>query len=552
MADVKLPQWIISVREICSTSLKGCLSVSKSLSLAKVSAIGGFNLLWGLVISSVISAIGMILVAGILSEAEFGVVSIALIGPNIITYIRDLGIDQATIKYSTQYRVDGETRKLKNVILTSTLFEVILGAAFTIFSIVMSGVMATLLERPTIVPLIQIASFTILAGALLKAAQSVFLGYDKIELYSITLIVQSIFKTALMVVLVYLQYGEYGATIGNAVSFIGAGLVGLAFLYFAVIKGLRKDETGKLEIVSTVKMLLKFGVPLSIAAMLVGVLSEYYRFLVAIYTPDTLMGNYQVALNFALLVSIFATSIATILFPTFSKVKGHEDQKTMSSMFQYSVKYTSLLIVPVTVAIMALSQPGVQTLFQNKYEYTPLYLSLYASTFLYSAIGNLSAGALINSQGQTQFNLKITVLTVVLGIIMSLILIPAFGVIGLLAVHISVGMPGILISLWWINKHYHATIDWKSSTKILASSAMSGILTYYITSQLHFASWITLIIGLAIFLASYIVFAPLTGAITYTDIKNLKEVITSLGPLATLIRPLLRVLEKFTRKPQQS
>ena len=552
MADVKLPQWIISVREICSTSLKGCLSVSKSLSLAKVSAIGGFNLLWGLVISSVISAIGMILVAGILSEAEFGVVSIALIGPNIITYIRDLGIDQATIKYSTQYRVDGETRKLKNVILTSTLFEVILGAAFTIFSIVMSGVMATLLERPTIVPLIQIASFTILAGALLKAAQSVFLGYDKIELYSITLIVQSIFKTALMVVLVYLQYGEYGATIGNAVSFIGAGLVGLAFLYFAVIKGLRKDETGKLEIVSTVKMLLKFGVPLSIAAMLVGVLSEYYRFLVAIYTPDTLMGNYQVALNFALLVSIFATSIATILFPTFSKVKGHEDQKTMSSMFQYSVKYTSLLIVPVTVAIMALSQPGVQTLFQNKYEYTPLYLSLYASTFLYSAIGNLSAGALINSQGQTQFNLRITVLTVVLGIIMSLILIPAFGVIGLLAVHISVGMPGILISLWWINKHYHATIDWKSSTKILASSAMSGILTYYITSQLHFASWITLIIGLAIFLASYIVFAPLTGAITYTDIKNLKEVITSLGPLATLIRPLLRVLEKFTRKPQQS
>jgi putative peptidoglycan lipid II flippase len=526
--------------------------VSKSLSLAKVSAIGGFNLLWGLVISSIISAIGMILVAGILSEAEFGVVSIALIGPNIITYIRDLGIDQATIKYSTQYRVDGEARKLKNVILTGTMFEVILGAAFTIFSIILSGTMATLLDRPTIVHLIQIASFTILAGSLLKAAQSVFLGYDKIELYSITLIVQSIFKTVLMVVLVYLQYGEYGATIGNAISFIGAGLAGLAFLYIAVIKGLRKEKTGKLEIVSTAKMLLKFGVPLSVAAMLVGVLSEYYRFLVAIYTPDTLMGNYQVALNFALLVSIFATSIATILFPTFSKVKGHEDPKTMSSMFQYSVKYTSLLIVPVTVAIMALSQPGVQTLFQNKYEYTPLYLSLYASTFLYSAIGNLSAGALINSQGQTQFNLKITLLTVVLGIVMSLILIPAFGVLGLLAVHISVGMPGILISLWWINKHYHATIDWKSSTKILTSSAMSGILTYYITSQLNISSWLTLIIGITIFLASYIILAPLTGAITYVDIKNLKEVITALGPLAMLIRPLLQIIEKFTRKPQKS
>jgi hypothetical protein len=142
-------------------------------------------------------------------------------------------------------------------------------------------------------------------------------------------------------------------------------------------------------------------------------------------------------------------------------------------------------------------------------------------------------------------------LTVVLGIIMSLILIPAFGVLGLLAVHISVGMPGILISLWWINKQYHATIDWKASTKILISSVISGILTYYIISQLNLVSWITLVVGIVIFLASYIILAPLTGAITYVDVKNLKEVITALGPLATLIRPLLQIIERFTRKPQR-
>ena len=215
------------------------------------------------------------------------------------------------------------------------------------------------------------------------------------------------------------------------------------------------------------------------------------------------MGNYQVALNFAMLVSIFATSVATILFPTFSKVKGHEDQKTLSSVFQYSVKYTSLLIVPAAFAVMALSEPGVQTIFQGRYEQTPIFLSLYVSTFLYSALGNLSAGALINSQGQTQFNLKITLLTFVIGVVMSLLLIPPFGVFGLLAVHISCGMPGILISLWWIKKHYNATIDYVSSTKILVASAFSGILTYAITSQLNFASWILLIIGTAVFLASY-------------------------------------------------
>jgi O-antigen/teichoic acid export membrane protein len=100
--------------------------VSKSLRLAKVSAKGGFNLFWGLVISAIISAIGVMVVADLLTDSEFGVVSIALIGPNIITYVRDLGIDQATIKYVTQYRTEQDTRKLKNVIMAGTLFEVVL------------------------------------------------------------------------------------------------------------------------------------------------------------------------------------------------------------------------------------------------------------------------------------------------------------------------------------------------------------------------------------------------------------------------------------------
>jgi O-antigen/teichoic acid export membrane protein len=200
---------------------------------------------------------------------------------------------------------------------------------------------------------------------------------------------------------------------------------------------------------------------------------------------------------------------------------------------------------------MVLSQPGVQTIFQNRYEQTPLFLSLYASTFLYSAIGNLSAGALINSQGQTQFNLKITVLTFILGIILSLLLIPPFGVLGLLAVHISVGMPGILISLWWIKKHYNATIDWKSSSKIMIASAFSGVLTYMITIQLNLASWITMLLGAAVFLSSYMIAAPLIGAITYADTQNLKALVNTLGPLAPVINPFIIPLEKITARTQK-
>jgi O-antigen/teichoic acid export membrane protein len=525
--------------------------VSKSLNLARVSAKGGFNVLWGLTLSSVISALGVMAVAGMLSGEEFAILNIALIGPNLISTIRDLGIGQATIKYTTQHRTENDVEKLKNVITAGLVSEVLVGIVFTVVSLILSEFMANILERPTIVPLIQIASFTILAGALLKAAQSTFIGYEKMQFHSVTLIVHSILKTGLMILLVTLSFGVYGATIGNAISHLSAGLIGIALLYLLIIKKLQKQE-GKLQLVSTIKTMLKFGLPLSVASMLVGVLAQVYSFLLAIYTTDLVYGNYQIAINFAILVSIFATSITTVMFPTFSKLKAHEDPKTVRNVFQYSIKYSTLLIVPLTFAVIVLSQPGVETLFQNKYEQAPFFLSLYAISFLYAAFGNLSAEVLIKSQGKPQVNMRITILTFIIGIVLSVVLIPQFSVLGLIATHLIAGIPGLIIALWWNKKHYNATVDWKSSTKILAAAAFSAVLTYLVLNQLKLASWISLLLGAVIFLGTYMITAPLIGAIDYNDTKNLQDMLKSLGPIGPIVNPLLYPIEKITSKTRKS
>ena len=525
--------------------------MSKSLDLARVSAKGGVNILWGLTLSSAISAIGIMVVAGILPEAEFGIMTKALIGPTIIISLRDLGIDQAIIKYTTEYRTENNTEKLKNIVFSGTVFEVILGIAFTAISLLLSGFMANILEKPAIAPLIQILSFTILAGALLKAAQSAFIGYEKMQYHSVTLIVHSILKTGLMVILVTLHFGVYGAIIGNVISHLSAGLIGIALLYLIIIKKLQKQE-GQLQFTSTIKTMLKFGLPLSILAMLIGVLSQFYNFLFAIYSTDQIYGNYQIALNFAILISIFASSVSTVMFPTFSKVKAQEDPKTVRNVFQYSIKYTSLLIVPLTFAVMALSKPGVETLFRDKYEYAPFFLSLYVIFFLYSAIGSLSITPLIKSQGKTQVSMKITILQFIVGIVLSAILIPQFGVLGLIATYLTAMLPTLLISLWWINKNYKATVDWKSSTKILAASAFSAILAYLTLNQVNLASWISLILGAAVFLGTYMITAPLIGAIDYNDTKNLQDMLKSLGPVGTIVNPLLYPIEKITSKTRKS
>ncbi len=523
--------------------------MSKSSKLAQSSARGGFNILWGMILSSIISAVGTIIVGSALGE-EYGLISIVLSGPLMISSIRDLGINQAIIKYTTQYRTENNSEKLKNIVIAGTSFNIILGIIFTVASFLLSGVMANILERPTIVNLIQIASVMILADGLTKTVQSVFIGFEKMALHSLTHVFQSTLKTLLMISLVVLSLGVYGAILGQIIAYCAAALVSLALLYFAIIIKLRKKEY-HFNFFSTIKTMLSFGLPLSIAIILSGVLAQFYVFITAIYTSDLMVSNYAMAINFGSLVSVFASSVATIMFPTFSKIQGTDDPQTLRSVFRYSVKYTSLLIVPLTFAVIALANPGVESLFQDEFEFTSLFLSLYVLTFLYSAIGNLSAGSLIKSQGKTKVNMKITLLTFIIGIVLSLVLIPSFQVLGLLAVHIFSGLPGIIIALWWINKNYQATVDWVSSVKIVGISALSATLTYFVINHFNLSSWIGLLVGTPVFLGTYIIGAPLIGAINYGDTKNLKDAVKSLGPLAFVIDALLYLIEKISKAKQK-
>ncbi len=528
--------------------------MSKAVKLARTSAKGGFNLFWGVFTSSVISALGVMIVAGILSEGEYGLYAIALTIPNLIQIIRDLGIDQATIKYTAQYKQENKPTKIKNILAAGITFEFLLGLILSLISYLLSGILATeVLNRPEITPLIQISSFTIFGNALHKIADSAFIGYEKMQYHSTTLVIHSSFKTILMITLVLSNFGVNGAILGHTIAYLITGTAGITFLYFKIYKKL-KNPNNKLEIIQTLKNMFKYGLPLSAAIIIIGFMNQFYNFLIAIYLTNQIIGNYNLALNFAVLVTFFVTPIQILMFPAFSKINAQKDPQTLRNVFQYSVKYASLLIVPATFMVMALSQPAVATLFPGRYELTPLYLSLYLIIYIYTAFGRLSSGNLIKGQGRTDINLKLTLLTSTVGVILSITLIPSFGILGLIATTLTSAIPHLIIASLWIKKQYNASIDWNSSTKIIIASLISAALTYttiVFLNLLKLANLFTLIIGATIYIITYLFTSPLIGAINKTDTQNLKEMLKALGPLTLLFNIPLNIIEKLTTKFQK-
>jgi O-antigen/teichoic acid export membrane protein len=519
--------------------------MEKALEMGKTSASGSFQLLIGVATSTVIMAVGTIILGRIMTVNEYGLYGVVLIPSTMINLFRDWGINSAMTKYIASFRVSHKDEQIHDVIAAGLIFEVATGLALSFLSLFMASFIAsTVFHRSESTSYIAIVSVSIISGSLLVASQSGFVGFERMGLNSFTLICQSIVKTAVGPVLVLLGYGVLGAVIGYTLSFIAAGVIGLAIFYLILFRPIRKKATNRFRIAKTLKTMLKYGVPLSVSFVLGGILAQFYAFMIASFVSDTMYGNYLTTLNFSVLLTFLTIPISTVLFPAFAKLDPQKDHELVRTVYASSIKYASLLLVPATMAVMALSGPMIGTLYGEKYVYGPFFLTLYVIGNLFSVFGSLSSGGLLSGLGETRVLMKQGILTLAIGLPFGFLLIPTFGIVGAIVGSILAGLPSMFWVIYWVWKHYEAKADFRCSAKIFAASALAAVAAYLPTSLLGIANWIKLIIGLVIFLTVYILGAPLIGAVCSADLDNLRAMFSDMGIVSKIISLPLDVAEK--------
>lgn len=528
--------------------------MDKATGMGKSSARGGFKLFIGVSVSSILTAVSLILVLRLLGDPdEYGIITTAMIFPTMLSLFKDWGTNSAMIKFLAQYRSENKPHRVKNVMVTGLMFELVTGVLLTLLCFFLADFLATsVFQLPEAKLLIEVAALTILADSFLKVSQSTFVGLEKLEFHSLILILNSGIRCFLAPLLVFLGYGIMGAIQGLIVAQLVAGIIGIIIFYVALFKNPKEKTLNKLHITGTLKTLLRYGLPLSVSFIIAGFLPQFYNTLLTQSFPianganyTTALGNFQAAVNFTVIITFFTVPIATVLFPAFSKLKGKEENDLLRVVFRSSVKYGALLTLPVTVMIMVLSEPLVFTVVGTEYTETPFFLTLYSTMFLYSGLGNLSLANFLNGQDKTGITMKLALLTLCIGLLLGWLLIPQFGVVGLIAANSIATFPSVFMGLWWIRKHFGATIDFVSSAKILLASGIAAVFTHLLLLQLNYNYWIELIMGGISFLLVYLVAAPLIRAVDKKDVRHLREMLSGLGPLSYIFNIPLKVIEKL-------
>jgi len=524
-------------------------TTEKALKIGQIAVTGSFQLFVGKAASTVIMAIGTIFLARLMLPAEYGLYSVSLIPALMIGLFQDWGVGSAMTKYIAQYRTENKYDDVYNAITIGIIFKITMGLALSLLCLLLAGFIAsTIFQRPESRSLISIASFAIFSESLLIASQSNFIGFERMELNSLTMICQSVIKGTASPLLVLLGYGALGAVLGYTFSSLTGGIIGLVIFYLLVFRSLKRTDTRRSDISKTLKTMLRFGVPLSMSSILGGFLMQFFGFMMAFFCNDVMIGNYQVATNFAVILTFLTFPIVTVLFPAFAKLDLRSEQPLLQAVFMSSVKYAAMLLVPSTMAAMVLSKPMVNTLFGERWVYAPFFLALYIINNLLVLFGSFVLGSLLAGLGETKMLMKLSILTLSSGVLLAFLLIPTYGIVGVILGNLLAGLPSTFWGLHWIWKHYQVKADFHSSTKICIASIIPAITTYFSLNFLNTAEWIRLLIGGIIFLTIYILTAPMIGAISQSDINNLRAMFSSLGIISRLIEIPLKLVEKTARK----
>ncbi|MGC9104745.1 MAG: oligosaccharide flippase family protein [Candidatus Methanodesulfokora sp.] len=459
--------------------------MEKLRNAAEEAAKGSAFIMSGNFISAAILALNSMVLARLLGPDKYGLYSLSISLAPLLIGLSDIGITSFLTRTMALMRNDERAGEHASFALRiAILMSILLSAT----GIMISGLYSLyILNRPELSIYVRTAVLSVPFAITANSAASILLGLGMANKSSKIPVAQSISKFLTSTSLVMLGFSVLGAVLGHLTGYIAAGIFG----FILIRKYIRRRISGSLS------SLLGYGLPLYFSSIIAILTNQYIIMLLSSFSNFEI-GNYYTALSLSSVLGIVASSIGSVMLPTFSSMLDEVER-----MLKLSVRYSSLLMVPLAVSVIIFSPDITRIFFGRRYTLTPLYLSLLSANYLLVGVGSISIGPFFSSLGKTGMNLLLTASNALFLLIFSLFLI-RFGVPGLIASQIASSFSSLLLGLL-ILKKFNASIELKESAKIYTTAFLPAIPILLAGS---FVETPVRILLLPIYLLLYISIAP--------------------------------------------
>lgn len=517
-----------------------------------------YILMTGFLISSIISSIGTVIIIRLITIEEYSLLNISYGIPAILIVFGELGLNYASTHFIAKSIKEKKYKEVRDIIRINLLIKSSIGLIFSILVVLYSTYIAVEIYRVSdnrLILLIQIGAIGVFARIMLEAMNSFYVGALNVKMVQIGTILQTSLRTILSIVFILLGYTFIGPMLG----FVLAPLIVAIFYLIFLKKTFYKDKIEKeiLNLHEFYKM-IHYGYPLLFLSAAASIQLPLYVYLLTVSGYIIEVGFLNVALVSASMIGILTKSISLTIFPIFSKYdwdnENEREKQKLVDYFQFSIKFGTLLIVPVSIILIFLSRDLFPIIFGERYREASPFISGYFLIFLLVSFGSLSIPAFFNGQKDTKNVFYIQLIELISILLFSIVLMPLFGAIGLiygifLGTIISVLFGNILIRAKYGNVLFK---DIKNIIGIFLVAVLVGFLTFYLYSFLDILiesqGFLISIIKVTFFFIFYMgIFLFLLGILSLITVEELDFFEKSFAKFP-VISKIIIVLSKVEKK----
>lgn len=442
------------------------------------------NMSWLLIsqiIASICGFIWTILMARYLGVSKYGILGFGISLTGILAITLDLGISTHIVRsVATDY--DSAPKYLGNAIPLKSIFS----TGTFILTLIILIVMKTDPLTITITLLFSIESIINTFKGLLNG---IFQAFEEGKYQGIGNTISTLLLLIFILLTIFTDLGIYGITF----SYLIANLISLIYEYYVLNKHVTKPkfEFDK----SFCKKITLLSIPFALASFFYSI---YYSIDVVMLT--NLVGSYptgiyNAAYKLISVLTLFYSIYVAVIFPAMNKFyKNNEGLLTIS--LEKSIKYLSLIMIPIAVATMFYSMDIIQLIYGHKFDAASSVLSILIWTVCLLFI-NGACTMLLQAVHKEVIVTKIYAIAAVFNIILNFFMIPHYSFNGAAFTTVMSDLL-ILIIFTYIIYKLEYTINRKlylDVIKIIIGSGILGIALYF----LHLNMWVALPVGIIIY-----------------------------------------------------
>jgi O-antigen/teichoic acid export membrane protein len=291
--------------------------------------------------------------------------------------------------------------------------------------------------------------------------------------------------------------------------------------------------------------MVTYGLPAYFSSILAGFIGVYKNYLLAWFTSNIDIGNLVAATNLSTAITIFIFPVSIVLFPSFSKLDVEREINEVRELFRYAVRYSCILILPVSFFLMALSKDVIFLFYGSVFRDAPLYLVIAALPYLLVGLGSIILISFFNGVGMTNIVFRMGVINLAASLPLYYLLVYYYGVLGILVALALATFFMTLYGFWVAHRRFGVWVDGYILLRIYFAAFLSGLAVYLLRLFVDFGrSLYNVHVFGVLFLFLYLVFLPLFRGIGEGDVDILSMAFSGLR----YVSPLFEVFFELERR----